>query len=349
MRATYIYGAGDVRVIDAPEPTIQKPNDALVRVVRACVCGSDLHPYHSMAPSSGGASIGHEFIGVVEETGSEVTTVGPGDFVIAPFAVSCGTCEFCRAGLQTSCINGGFWNDAALGTTGGQAEAVRVPLADGTLVKVPDVTDDTDDALLASLLTLSDVYGTGWHAAVKGGVTNGSTVTVIGDGAVGLLAVLSAKLLGAERIVLMGRHRARTDLGREFGATDVVAERGDEGIARVRDLTDGGSQIVLEAVGHMPAYEQAVGIVRRGGVISRVGVPQYEEAPVGFGSLFGPNITLTGGPAPARAYIGPLLPAVLDGSVQPGKVFDRTVALDQTPQAYAAMDHREALKVMVKP
>ena len=184
------------------------------------------------------------------------------------------------------------------------------------------------------------MYGTGWHAAVRGGVTEGSTVTVIGDGAVGLLAVLSAKQLGAERIVLMGRHQARTDLGREFGATDVVAERGEEGIAKVRDLTDGGSQIVLEAVGHLPAYEQAVGVVRPGGVISRVGVPQYEEAPVGFGSLFGHNITLTGGPAPVRAYIEQLLPAVLDGTVNPGKVFDRTVTLDDTPKGYAAMDER---------
>jgi hypothetical protein len=284
-----MYGAGDVRVIDVPDPTIQQPTDALVRVTRACVCGSDLHPYHSMPADEAGSPMGHEFIGVVEETGTQVTTLTPGAFVIAPFAVSCGRCEFCRAGLQTSCINGGFWNDPGLGTAGGQAEAVRVPLADGTLVKVPGVDATTDDARLASLLTLSDVYGTGWHAAARGGVTEGSTVTVIGDGAVGLLAVLSAKQLGAERIVLMGRHQVRTDLGREYGATDVVAERGEEGIAAVRDLTDGGSPIVLEAVGHMPAYAQAVGIVRPGGVISRVGVPQYEDAPVGFGSLFGHN------------------------------------------------------------
>ena len=349
MRATHIFGAGDVRVIDTPDPAIQAATDAVVRVTRACVCGSDLHPYHSLAPKTEGAPIGHEFIGVVEEIGADVTTVTPGDFVIAPFAVSCGACEFCRAGLQTSCVNGGFWNDAALGTAGGQAEAVRVPLADGTLVAVPDVTASTDEALLASLLTLSDVYGTGWHAAVRGGVTPGSTVTVIGDGAVGLLAVLSARQLGAERIVLMGRHQQRTDLGREFGATDVVAARGSEGIAEVRDLTGGGSPIVLEAVGHMPAYEQAVGIVRAGGVISRVGVPQYDEAPVGFGSLFGPNVTLTGGPAPVRAYIERLLPAVLDGSVRPGRVFDRTVALEDTPTAYKAMDARRALKVMVRP
>ncbi|MFC8529281.1 alcohol dehydrogenase catalytic domain-containing protein [Nocardia sp. NPDC057227] len=348
MRATYLYGAGDVRVIDVPDPRIEQPGDALVRVVRACVCGSDLHPYHSMAHTHDGASMGHEFIGVVDEVGAEVTAVRPGDFVIAPFAVSCGVCEFCRAGLQTSCVRGGFWNDAGLGTAGGQAEAVRVPLADGTLVPVP-VDEHADEALLAALLTLSDVYGTGWHAAVRGGVTPGSTVTVIGDGAVGLLAVLSARQLGAERIVLMGRHTARTDLGREFGATDVVAERGDAGIAAVRELTTGGSPIVLEAVGHLPAYEQAVGIVRPGGVLSRVGVPQYEAAPIGFGSLFGPNITLTGGPAPVRAYLEQLLPAVLAGTVRPGRVFDRTVALDDTAKGYAAMDDRAALKVMVRP
>lgn len=348
MRATYIYGPGDVRVIDAPNPTMTLPTDAIVRVTRACVCGSDLHPYHSAPANEAGESIGHEFIGVVEEVGTDVTTVKVGDFVIAPFAVSCGTCEFCLAGLQTSCVNGGFWNDANLGTTGGQAEAVRVPLADGSLVAVPGVDENADEALLASLLTLSDVYGTGWHAAVRGGVTKGSTVTVIGDGAVGLLAVLSAKQLGAEKIILMGRHQARTDLGREFGATDVVAERGEEGIAKVRELTDGGSEIVLEAVGHMPAYEQAIGVVRPGGTISRVGVPQYDEAPVGW-TVFGPNVTLTGGPAPVRAYIEQLLPGVLDGSVHPGRVFDRTVALADTPSAYAAMDAREALKVMVRP
>ncbi|WP_043777786.1 alcohol dehydrogenase catalytic domain-containing protein [Rhodococcus sp. JVH1] len=349
MKATYMFGAGDVRVIDVPDHTIQSSTDALVRIVRACVCGSDLHPYHSMDAEPAGRSMGHEFIGVVEAIGSDVRTLRVGDFVIAPFAVSCGTCVFCTAGLQTSCVRGGFWNDASLGTAGGQAEAVRVPLADGTLVTVP-VGEDADDALLNSLLTLSDVYGTGWHAAVRGGVGAGSVVTVIGDGAVGLSAVLSARLLGAEQIVLMGRHQGRTDLGREFGATDVVAERGEEGIAKVRELTGGlGSAVVLEAVGYRPAYDQAVGVVRAGGVISRVGVPQYEDAPVGFGSLFGPNVTLTGGPAPVRAYIEQLLPAVLDGTVQPGKVFDRTVGLGQTPEGYAAMDARDALKVAVRP
>jgi threonine dehydrogenase-like Zn-dependent dehydrogenase len=345
MRATYLYGAGDVRVVDAPDPTVQQPTDALVRVARACVCGSDLHPFRSMPATPGGSPMGHEFVGVVEEVGTEVSTLAPGNVVIAPFAWSDGTCEFCREGLHTSCLHGGFW--AADGIGGGQAEAVRVPFADGTLVKAPV---GEDSALLPSLLTLSDVYGTGYHAAITGGVTKGSVVTVVGDGAVGLLAVLSARQLGAEQIVLMGRHPDRTDLGREFGATDVVAERGAEGIEKVRELTGGhGSQIVLEAVGHMPAYEQAVGVVRPGGVISRVGVPQYEQAPIGFGSLFGPNITLTGGPAPARAYIETLLPAVLDGTVEPGKVFDRTVNLEDTPEGYRAMDERTALKVLVKP
>jgi len=345
MRATYLFGAGDVRVVDVPDPVVQQPTDAVVRVVLACVCGSDLHPFRSLPATAEGTPMGHEFVGVVEETGGEVSTVAPGDLVIAPFAWSDGTCVFCREGLHTSCLHGGFW--AADGIGGGQAEAVRVPLADGTLVKAPV---GADSALLPSLLTLSDVYGTGYRAATRGGVTKGSVVTVIGDGAVGLLAVLSARQLGAERIVLMGRHTDRTDLGREFGATDVVAERGDEGIAKVRELTGGhGSEIVIEAVGHLPAYEQAVGIVRPGGVLSRVGVPQYEQAPIGFGSLFGPNVTLTGGPAPARAYIETLLPAVLDGTVAPGKVFDQTVSLADTSKGYLAMDERTALKVLVRP
>jgi threonine dehydrogenase-like Zn-dependent dehydrogenase len=345
MRATLMYGPGDVRVEDVPDSVIEQPTDALVRITASCICGSDLHPYHSMDPAGGPARMGHEFIGVVEDTGSEVATLTKGDLVIAPFAFSDGTCQFCREGLTTSCEHGGFWD--MLPTEGGQAEAARVPLADGTLFKVP-VTPDA--ALIPSLLTLSDVYGTGHHAAVRGGVTTGSTVTVIGDGAVGLLAVLSAKRLEAERIILMGRHTDRTDLGREFGATDVVAERGAEGVERVRELTGGdGTHTVLECVGHMPAYEQAVGVVRAGGVISRVGVPQYEEAPVGFGSLFGRNITLTGGPGAQRPYIEELLPDVLEGRIEPGKVFDRTVGLDGVPDGYRAMDAREALKVLVQP
>jgi threonine dehydrogenase-like Zn-dependent dehydrogenase len=250
-----------------------------------------------------------------------------------------------REGFQTSCRHGGFY--ARNGVGGAQAEAIRVPLADGTLVKAP-ATEDS--ALLPSLLTLSDVFLTGHHAVVRGGVELGSTVTVIGDGAVGLSAVLAARRLGAERIILMGRHTDRTDLGRQWGATDVVAERGEEGIAKVLDLTAGdGTHVVVEAVGHRPAYDMAVGVVRVGGSISRVGVPQYEEAPVGFASLFGKNVTLTGGPAPVRAYIEELLPEVLDGRLEPGKVFDRTVSLDDVATGYRVMDDRESIKVLVTP
>lgn len=343
MRATLIHAAGDVRIADVPDPALHAPTDALVRVVVSCICGSDLHPYHSK-PDDGPARIGHEFIGVVEDVGSEVATVRRGDLVVAPFAYSDGTCQFCLEGLHTSCEHGGFWANGDV--DGGQGEAVRVPLADGTLVKLPVAADS---ALLPSLLTLSDVYGTGWHAATRAGISPGATVTVIGDGAVGLLAVLSARQLGAERIILMGRHKDRTDLGREFGATDVVVERGAEGVERVRELTGGhGTAAVIEAVGHMPAYEQAYGVVRPGGVISRVGVPQYEEAPVGFGSLFGGNVTLTGGPAPVRAHIDTLLPGVLEGRVDPGKVFDLTVDLDGVPDGYRAMDTRTALKVLIR-
>jgi len=339
-----MYGAGDVRVVSVPDPSLRRPTDALVRVVQACVCGSDLHPYHNMAASPGGASMGHEFLGVVEDVGSEVATVRSGDLVVASFAWQDNTCDFCREGVQTSCRNGGYWNSG--GTGGGQAEAVNVPFADGTLVKLP-VAEDS--ALLPGLLTLADVLGTGHHAAVRAGVSPRTSVTVIGDGAVGLLAVLSAKRLGAERIILMGRHKDRTDLGREFGATEVVAERGDEGIAKVRDLTGGdGTHTVLECVGFLPAYEQALGVVRAGGVISRVGVPQYQDGNIGR-SVFGRNVTLTGGVAPVRNYIEELMPDILDGAIEPGRVFDRTIGLEHTPDGYQAMDRREALKVLVRP
>ena len=340
-----MYGAGDVRVEEVADPKLEQPADALVRIVRACVCGSDLHPYRQMPASAQGVPMGHEFVGVVEDVGSEVSGVKPGDFVISPFAWSDNTCDFCREGFQTSCRHGGFY--AANGIGGAQAEAIRVPLADGTLVKAPA---GEDSALLPSLLTLSDVFLTGHHAVVRGGVEPGSAVTVIGDGAVGLSAVLAARRLGAERIILMGRHADRTGLGRQWGATDVVAERGAEGIAKVLDLTGGdGTHVVVEAVGHRRAYDMAVGVVRVGGAISRVGVPQYDEAPVGFGSLFGKNITLTGGPAPVRAYIEELLPEVLDGRLDPGTVFDRTVTLDEVPAGYRAMDDRASIKVLVTP
>lgn len=343
MRATLMYGAGDVRVEDVPDPVIQQPTEALVRVTYACVCGSDLHPYHDLEATPEGRRMGHEAIGVVQEVGAEVTTLKPGDTVIVPFAWSDGTCAFCRDGVTTSCVHGGFFDGAPSAT---QAELLIVPQADGTAVVVPK---GTDEALMPSLLTLSDVYLTGYHAACQGQVGPGTTVTLIGDGAVGLSAVLASRELGAETIILMGRHASRTDLGRTFGATHVVAERGDEGVAKVLEITGGeGSHVVLEAVGHRPAYEQAYGIVRPGGVISRVGVPQYEEAPVGFASLFGKNATLTGGPATIRAYLEAAIPQVLDGTIDPGRVFDRELPLDDIAEAYRLMDSREALKVLVR-
>ena len=335
MRATVMYGAGDVRVEDRPAPAIEEDTDAIVRVVRTCICGSDLHPYHSMAASSDGTTMGHEMIGVVEQTGDLVSTITPGDLVIAPFAFSDNTCDICLDGFQTACPHGGYFSTC-------QSEVVRVPQADGTLVVAPATEDE---AILKSYLALSDVYLTGYHAAFMGKVEPGKSVTVIGDGAVGLSAVLAASRMGADRIILMGRHTDRTDLGRDFGATDVVAERGQEGVEKVRSMTDGqGTHVVLEAVGHMAAYEQSYGVVRSGGVISRVGVP-----PVGFMSLFGRNITLTGGPAPVRAYLEQGLKDVTSGLINPGQLFDVTLPLDEAPKGYELMDSRKALKVMLKP
>lgn len=340
MRAALIHGAGDVRVEQVPDPVIVEPTDAIVRVVRTCVCGSDLHGYRSMPARERGRQIGHEFIGTVVELGPAVTGVAVDDFVIGTFAYQDNTCVFCREGVQTSCVNGGFFAAA-------QAEYLRVPQASGTLVPVPR---GVDEALYPSLLTLSDVYLTGWHAAHLADIAPDRTVTVIGDGAVGLSAVLAARQLGAERIILMGRHPRRTELGREFGATDIVRARDEEGVAEVLELTDGeGSHIVLEAVGLMPAYQQAYGVVRPGGVISRVGVPQYEQAAIGWDSLFGKNARLAGGPAPVRAYLDQALPQVLSGQIEPGRVFDATMGLDEIAQAYAAMNNREALKVMIIP
>ncbi len=344
MRAILIYGAADVRVEEAPDPKLLEPTDAIVRVTHACICGSDLWPYGSKEHTGHGDRIGHEFIGIVEDTGSDVTGLAKGDLVVAPFVWADNTCDFCREGLQTSCRHGGMW--ARDGIDGGQGEAVRVPQASGTLVKLPV---GQDAAIMPSLLTLSDVFSTGHHCAVTAGVNARTSVTVIGDGAVGLSAVLAAKRLGAERIILMGRHKTRTDLGLEFGATDVVAERGEEGIEKVRELTGGdGTHTVLECVGLKPAIETAFGVVRNGGTVSRVGAPQYPDVPADFGVFFR-NITLTGGVAPARAYIDELLPDVLDGTIEPGKVFDRTVDLDGVPGGYQAMADRAALKVMITP
>ena len=332
-----------MRVEDVPDPVLHEPTDAIVRVLRACICGSDLWPYGSMEASEQGRRIGHEFLGVVEEVGGDVSELKAGDVVVAPFVWADNTCDFCREGLQTSCRHGGNWG--AAGVDGGQGEAVRVPQAQGTLVKLPV---GEDSALLPSLLSLSDVFPTGHHCAVTAGVNPRTTVTVIGDGAVGLSAVLAAKRLGAEQIILMGRHKQRTDLGREFGATDVVAERGEEGVAKVRELTGGdGTHTVLECVGLKQAIETAYGVVRAGGTISRVGAPQYPDVPADFGTFLR-NITLTGGVAPARAYIDELLPDVLEGRIEPGLVFDRLTNIEGVPDGYRAMNEREAIKVMIE-
>jgi threonine dehydrogenase-like Zn-dependent dehydrogenase len=346
MKATVMHAAGDVRVEDVPDARIEEPTDAVIRITRACICGSDLWPYKSLDPSEGARIMGHEAIGVVEETGDEVGTVKQGDLVVMPFAFSDGTCEFCHEGLQTECVHKGFFGNGMEGVGGAQAEAVRIPLADGTLYPLPA---DVDEALMPSLLTLADVLGTGHHAAVVASVGPGKSVAVVGDGAVGLCGVIAAKRLGAEQIIVLGRHTDRTDLARELGATDVVAERGEEAVERVRELTGGfGAHSVLECVGSDQPTQTAIEITRPGGAVGRVGVPQSETMPGGQTSFFG-NITIGGGPAPVRAYIDELLPDILDGKIEPGRVFDRTVDLDGVPDGYRAMNERESLKVMVRP
>jgi threonine dehydrogenase-like Zn-dependent dehydrogenase len=346
MRATVMYEAGDVRVEDVPDPTIVEPTDALIRVIRACVCGSDLHPYHRMERSETGTRMGHEAVGVVEDVGSRVTKIEKGDLVVMPFAHSDGTCEFCREGLPTACVHVGFFGTGRDNIGGAQAEAVRVPYADGTLFALPV---GEDDALMPSLLTLSDVMGTGHHAAVVAKVAPGKIAAVVGDGAVGLCGVIAAKRLGAEQIIIMGRHEDRIALAREFGATDVVSERGEEAIERVRGLTGGfGAHSVLECVGYAQAMETAIGVARPGGAVGRVGVPQDETIPASLPAFFG-NVTVGGGPAPVRAYVEDLLPDVLEGRIEPGRVLDRAVGLDGVPDGYRAMDEREAIKVMVRP
>jgi threonine dehydrogenase-like Zn-dependent dehydrogenase len=341
MKATVMYGAGDVRVENVPDPRIVQPTDAVVRVTHACICGSDLWPYQKMEPTPGGRRMGHEFIGVVEDTGSDVRTVKKGDLVVTPFAWSDGTCEFCRQGLQTSCLHGGFWGGEL---DGGQGEAVRVPLADGTLVKLPV---GPDHALMPSLLTLTDVMGTGHHAALAAKAAPGKIVAVVGDGAVGLCGVIAARRLGAEQIILLGRHADRIALARAFGATDIVSERGEEAIERVRALTNGlGAHSVLECVGHGQSTETALGIVRAGGAVGRVGVPQQETIPASNPTFFR-NVTIAGGPAPVRAYIEELMVDILDGRIEPGRVFDRTTNLDGVPDGYRAMNERESIKVMI--
>ena len=343
MRATVMYGAGDVRVENVPDPAIVEPTDAVVRVTRACICGSDLWPYKTMEHGEIGRVMGHEAIGVVEAVGADVRQIKQDDLVVMPFAFSDGTCIFCHDGLQTSCVHGGFFG--TVDVDGAQAEAVRVPQADGTLVVLPVAEDD---ALMPSLLTLSDVMGTGHHAAVAANVGPGKTAAVVGDGAVGLCGVIAAKRLGAERIIIMGRHPDRIALAREFGATDVVSERGDESVELVRDLSDGfGVHSVLECVGLEQSELTAIEIARPGGAVGRVGVPQDETMPASQPAFYN-NISVSGGPAPVRAYIEELLPDVLDGRIEPGRVLDRVTDLEGVPDGYRAMNEREAIKVLIE-
>ena len=343
MRATIMPKAHDVRIDNVPDAAILEPTDAVIRVTRACICGSDLWPYND-GPNVEGQRMGHEAIGVVEDVGSDVHKIRRGQVVIMPFVDSDGTCMFCEEGLPAACVHRNFFGNGEL--DGAQAEALRIPLADGTLYPI-EVAED--DALMPSLLTLSDVMGTGHHAAVVARVRPGGTVAVVGDGAVGICGVLAARRLGAEQIIIMGRHPARIALAREFGATDAVSERGEEAIARVRELTGGfGVQSVLECVGTGHAMETSMGIVRPGGAVGRVGVPHY-EAIKGAQQMFYDNVIVGGGPAPTRAYIPDLLPDVMEGRIDPGRVFDRTVGLDGVPDGYRAMNEREALKVLIRP
>lgn len=343
MKATIFKGKGKVVVENRPKPSVKEKTDAIVRVVLACVCGSDLWFYRGISEHPEGP-IGHEFIGVVDEVGADVTGIKKGDFVISPFAFSDGTCPNCQAGFQTACQHGGFFGMGNEGD-GGQAEYVRVPHADGTLVTVPG--SDFSEETLASLLTLSDVMGTGYHAAVSAGVSEDYTVAVVGDGAVGLSAVLSAKLLGAKRIIIMSRHEERQKLALEWGATDIIEERGDEAIKAVMDLTDGiGVDAVMECVGSKEANDTAFALARAGAIVGRVGVPHDVE--IDAKVTFYRNVGMRGGPAPARAYLPELLKSVLAGDINPGKVFDFTTDLDHIAEAYAAMDERRAIKSLVK-
>jgi threonine dehydrogenase-like Zn-dependent dehydrogenase len=339
MRGTIMYAPGDVRVEERKRPTIVEPTDAILRVTASCICGSDLWPYRGVEPVDS-APMGHEYVGIVEEIGAEVENVRVGDFVVGSFFASDNTCEICRSGYQTHCVN-----RQPGAATGGQSEFLRVPLADGTLVATPG---QPDPDLIPSLLAASDVLGTGWFAAVAAEVRPGKTVAVVGDGAVGLLGILAAKQLGAERIIAMSRHADRQALAREFGATDIVEERGDEGVARIKELTDGlGAHSVIEAVGTQEAIEQAIKATRAGGHMGYVGV-SHDVQLHGL-DLFFSGVHLHGGPAPVRRFLPELIQLIWDRKIDPGKVFDLTLPLDQAAEGYRAMDERRAIKVLLTP
>lgn len=338
MRGTVLYAPGDVRFEDVEDPRIVAPTDVVVRIAATCVCGSDLWPYRGAQPVERPTPMGHEYCGFVEEVGREVKSVRPGQFVVGSFATSDNTCPNCRYGYQSSCAHREFMTRA-------QAPFLRVPLADGTLVATNDVPPDD---LIPGLLTTSDVLGTGWFAADAANVKPGSTVAVVGDGAVGLLGVLSAKVMGAERIIAMSRHESRQALAREFGATDVVTERGDEGVARVIDMTKGvGADSVLECVGTQEAMSQAIHSTRRGGHVSFVGVPHGVH--LEGQELFFSHVHLHGGPAPVRRYLPDLIDLVLERKIDPGKVFDLELPLEQVAEGYRAMDERRAIKTLLRP
>lgn len=338
MRATIIHAPGDIRVEKVPEPKILASTDAVIRTVATCVCGSDLWSYRGVLPVAEPQPIGHEYVGVVEEVGSDVSTVRPGQFVIGSFVASDNTCPTCQAGYQTSCRHAQWVN-------GAQAEYVRIPLADGTLVATPE---EPDEELIPSLLTLSDVMGTGWYAAKAAEVRPDSTAVVVGDGAVGLSGVIAAKELGAERVIAMSRHESRQKLALEFGATDIVTERGEEGVARVKELTDGvGADSVLECVGTQESMRQGLQSARPGGNVGFVGFPHGTR--IDGQELFFSHVGLRGGPAPVRAYLPDLIDRVFDGRIEPGRVFDLTVSLDEAAEGYRAMDQRRAVKTLLRP
>ena len=338
MQGTVLYGTRDVRFEEVAAPKIIHPTDAILRVSAACVCGSDLWPYRGIQPVERPTPMGHEYCGIVEEVGSAVTSVKPGQFVIGSFFTSDNTCPHCRAGYPSSCEHREV-------VSGAQAPLVRISNADGTLVRTPDMPPAD---LIPSLLTLSDVMSTGWFAAEAAAVQPGKTVVVVGDGAVGLLGVLSAKVMGAERIIAMSRHESRQKLAREFGATEIVSERGDEGIARIQELTNGvGADSALECVGTQESMMQAIRSTRPGGHVGYVGVPHGVQ--LDAAELFFTHIHLHGGPAPARRFLPDLIELVWNGRIDPGKVFDLTLPLDQVAEGYRAMDERRAIKALLRP
>jgi len=337
MFATMLYGPGDVRCEEVPEPKIQKPTDAIIRLSASCICGSDLWPFRGANDVTAPLAMGHEYCGIVEEVGSAVTSVSPGQFVVGSFCISDNTCPHCRFGFQSSCEQREFMS-------GAQAPLARVPLADGTLVAT--ATMPSDD-LIPSLLATSDVLGTGWYAADAAGVQEGTTAVIVGDGAVGLMGVLSAKRRGAERIIAMSRHKSRQDLALEFGATDIISERGEEGVSRIKELTDGvGADSVLECVGTQESMSQAVNCARPGGKIGFVGVPHG----VTFDgqNLFFQQKSLLGGPAPVRRFLPYLMDLVLEREINPGKVFDLELPLADVAEGYRAMDERRAIKTLLR-